>query len=58
MEFDFQPLDLINLTIIFLCLIIILLANHLMKKQTKKTMDHINDMLDEESEIEEDQKHS
>lgn len=58
MEIEFEPLDLVNLIIIFLCLVIILLANHLMKKQTKKTMDHINHMLDQEYETEEDQKHS
>lgn len=55
MEFEFESLDAVNLTIIFFFLVIIFLANHLMKKRTQKTMDHINNMLDQEYEAEEDQ---
>lgn len=58
MDLEFEPLDVITLIIIALLLFIIFLANHLLKKQTKKTMDNINYMLDQELVNEEIQKRS
>lgn len=56
LDIEFEPLDLFNLIIIFFFLIIILLANHLMMQKTKKTLDHIDAILDQESERDDEHK--
>ena len=57
LDIEFEPLELFNLIIIFFFLVIIFLANHLMKQKTKKTLDRIDAILDQESEDDDDNKY-
>ena len=43
-----QPVGLTSLIIILVCLTVILICDRILKKQTKKTLKHIDFMLDNE----------
>jgi hypothetical protein len=43
-----QNLPLISLVIAFVCLVVILTCSHFLQKRSKKTLKHINFMLDSE----------
>lgn len=50
MYLDSAPLGLFSLIVILACLVVILVCNHVMRKKQKKTLDHIDFVLDQESE--------
>lgn len=43
-----EPLQLTSLVIILVCLVIVLVCDRIMKKQSRKTLKHIDFMLDNE----------